>query len=105
MHDSDHQRWMGLMATTTGLSFLVQLGVQIALIVLVATQFGALLGGAAVLEKLFERRGLGTLLVEAYGARDLPVLEACVVLSGVLFAVVSACGNALQALIDPRVRE
>lgn len=37
MHDSDHQRWMGLMATTTGLSFLVQLGVQIALIVLVAT--------------------------------------------------------------------
>lgn len=74
------------------------------LTVILATQFGALLGGAAVLEKLFERRGLGTLLVEAYGARDLPVLEACVVLSGVLFALVQALGTLAQAAVDPRVR-
>ena len=74
------------------------------LTVIVATQFGALLGGAAVLEKLFERRGLGTLLVEAYGARDLPVLEASVVLSGVLFAVVQGIGTLVQAALDPRVR-
>lgn len=74
------------------------------LTVIVATQFGALLGGAAVLEKLFERRGLGTLLVEAYAARDLPVLEASVVLSGVLFAAVQALGTLAQAALDPRVR-
>lgn len=75
------------------------------LTVIVATQFGALLGGAAVLEKLFERRGLGTLLIEAYGARDLPVLEASVVLSGVLFALVQGLGTLLQAALDPRVRQ
>ncbi len=75
------------------------------LTVIVATQFGALLGGAAVLEKLFERRGLGTLLIEAYGARDLPVLEASVVLSGVLFALVQGLGTLVQALLDPRVRQ
>lgn len=74
------------------------------LTVIVATQFGALLGGAAVLEKLFERRGLGTLLIEAYGARDLPVLEAAVVLSGVLFALVQGAGTVVQAALDPRVR-
>lgn len=74
------------------------------LTVIVATQFGALLGGAAVLEKLFERRGLGTLLIEAYGSRDLPVLEASVVLSGVLFALVQGGGTLVQALLDPRVR-
>lgn len=75
------------------------------LTVIVATQFGALLGGAAVLEKLFERRGLGTLLIEAYGSRDLPVLEASVVLSGVLFALVQGLGTLVQALLDPRVRQ
>jgi peptide/nickel transport system permease protein len=74
------------------------------LTVIVATQFGALLGGAAVLEKLFERRGLGTLLIEAYGARDLPVLEASVVLSGVLFALVQGLGTIASAVLDPRVR-
>ncbi len=37
MHDSEHTRWVSLMATTSGLSFLVQLGLQVALIVLVAT--------------------------------------------------------------------
>lgn len=75
------------------------------LTVIVATQFGALLGGAAVLEKLFERRGLGTLLIEAYGSRDLPVLEASVVLSGVLFSLVQGLGTLLSGALDPRVRE
>ncbi|HXX69335.1 MAG TPA: ABC transporter permease, partial [Polyangiaceae bacterium] len=41
----------------------------------VAAQLGALLGGAVVLERLFERWGLGTVILDAYASRDLPVLE------------------------------
>src|SRR5690606_18925301 len=55
------------------------------IVTVVGTQLGALLGGAVVLERLFERRGLGTLILEAYASRDLPVLEAAVVFSGALF--------------------
>jgi peptide/nickel transport system permease protein len=74
------------------------------ILTVVATQLGALLGGAVVVEKLFERPGLGTLLIEAYAARDLPVLEATVVAAGALFVAVQVLAATLHAAIDPRVR-
>jgi peptide/nickel transport system permease protein len=70
--------------------------------VVIATQLGALLGGAVVLERLFERPGLGTLMLNAYAARDIPVLEASVIAAGLLFVAAQAAAAALQAAIDPR---
>jgi peptide/nickel transport system permease protein len=70
--------------------------------IVVAMQLGALLGGAVVLERLFDRPGLGSLMLKAYFARDLPVLEACVVAAGLLFVVTQTLAAALQAGIDPR---
>jgi len=74
------------------------------IVTVVATQLGALLGGAVVLERLFERAGLGTLILEAYASRDLPVLEGAVVAAGALFVASQAIAAAVQAAIDPRVR-
>lgn len=74
------------------------------IVTVVGTQLGALLGGAVVLERLFERRGLGTLILEAYASRDLPVLEAAVVFSGALFVAAQQLAAALHAAVDPRVR-
>jgi peptide/nickel transport system permease protein len=74
-------------------------------VTVVAAQLGALLGGAVVLERLFERWGLGTLILDAYASRDLPVLEGAVVASGILFVVAQAAGVAVHAAIDPRARE
>jgi ABC-type dipeptide/oligopeptide/nickel transport system permease component len=70
--------------------------------VVIATQLGALLGGAVVLERLFERPGLGTLMLNAYAARDLPVLEASVIAAGLLFVMAQGAAAALSAAIDPR---
>ena len=72
------------------------------MIAVVATQLGALLGGAVVLERLFERWGLGTLILEAYASRDLPVLEGAVVASALLFVVAQTLGTAIHAALDPR---
>jgi peptide/nickel transport system permease protein len=74
------------------------------IVTVIGTQLGALLGGAVVLERLFERRGLGTLILEAYATRDLPVLEAAVVFSGALFVVAQQLAAAAHAAIDPRAR-
>ena len=74
------------------------------IITVVGTQLGALLGGAVVLERLFERRGLGTLILEAYASRDLPVLEAAVIFSGALFVGAQQLAAAVHSFIDPRVR-
>jgi peptide/nickel transport system permease protein len=75
------------------------------IITVVATQLGALLGGAVVVERLFERPGLGLLFLEAYATRDLPVLEAVVVASGALFVCAQAFGTWVHAAVDPRVAE
>ena len=74
------------------------------IVTVIATQLGALLGGAVVLERLFERAGLGTLILEAYASRDLPVLEGAVVAAGALFVVSQGLAAAVHASIDPRVR-
>ncbi len=74
------------------------------IVTVIATQLGALLGGAVVLERLFERAGLGTLMLEAYASRDLPVLEGSVVAAGALFVLTQAMAAAAHAAIDPRVR-
>ncbi len=74
------------------------------IVTVVATQLGALLGGAVVLERMFERRGLGTLILEAYSSRDLPVLEGAVVASGLLFVAAQAVGTAIHVAVDPRAR-
>jgi len=74
------------------------------IVTVVATQLGALLGGAVVLERMFERRGLGTLILEAYATRDLPVLEGAVVAAGLLFVAAQALGAAAYVAIDPRAR-
>jgi peptide/nickel transport system permease protein len=74
------------------------------IVTVIATQLGGLLGGAVVLERLFERAGLGTLILEAYASRDLPVLEGAVVAAGALFVASQAIAAAVQVAIDPRVR-
>jgi peptide/nickel transport system permease protein len=71
-------------------------------VTVVATQLGALLGGAVVLERMFERRGLGTLILEAYATRDLPVLEGAVVAAGLFFVGAQVVGALVHAAVDPR---
>jgi peptide/nickel transport system permease protein len=74
------------------------------IVTVIAVQLGALLGGAVVLERMFERRGLGTLILESYATRDLPVLEGAVVASGLLFVAAQGFGTAVHAALDPRAR-
>ena len=75
------------------------------LVVLVGAQLGALLGGAVVLERLFERPGLGLLALEAWQARDLPMLEAAVLGSGVLFVGTQLAAATVASLVDARSRD
>jgi peptide/nickel transport system permease protein len=74
-------------------------------VVIVGAQLGALLGGAVVLERLFERPGLGLLALEAWQARDLPMLEAAVIGSGALFVATQVAAGLVASLVDVRSQE
>ncbi len=69
-----------------------------------AAQLGALLSGAVVTEKIFERPGLGTLFLDAFFARDIPVVQGCVLIIAVIYVAVNLAVDLLYGVIDPRVR-
>lgn len=67
-------------------------------------QFGALLGGTVVVEKVFAWPGLGRLLVDAIENRDYTVIQATVAFVAAIFVLVNLAVDLLYGYIDPRVR-
>jgi peptide/nickel transport system permease protein len=73
-------------------------------ITVASAQLGALLSGAVVAEKIFERRGLGSLFLEAFFDRDIPVVQGCVLVIACTYVFVNLAMDLVYSLIDPRVR-
>lgn len=67
-------------------------------------QFGALLAGAVVTEKVFARPGLGTLLLEAIAQRDYRVVQGCALTIALMYVAVNLFVDVLYAAADPRIR-
>lgn len=68
------------------------------------TQFGQLLGGAAIVETIFAWPGVGKLVVDSIYARDYPIIQGFVLLAGLTFVLVNLGTDLLYAVIDPRIR-
>lgn len=69
-----------------------------------AAQLGALLSGTVVVEKIFERQGLGSLFLDAFFARDLPVIQGCVLVVAAVYVAINLLTDLLYTALDPRVR-
>jgi peptide/nickel transport system permease protein len=69
-----------------------------------AAQFGAVLSGTVVTERIFERQGLGTLFLDAFFTRDIPVVQGCVLIIALVYVMVNLGLDVVYGLIDPRVR-
>jgi len=67
-------------------------------------QFGSLLTGAIIVEKVFARPGLGTTLLEAITERDYPVVQGTVFVIAVIYVLVNLAVDLAYGLIDPRIR-
>ena len=70
----------------------------------VGLQLGALLGGAIITEVLFTYPGMGSLLVDAIGRRDYPVVQAALLFFAVAFVLVNLLIDLLYTVVDPRLR-
>jgi peptide/nickel transport system permease protein len=70
----------------------------------VGLQVGYLIGGTVVLEKVFAWPGNGRYLLDAISARDYPVVQAMILVYGVLFILINLVVDLLYGLADPRVR-
>lgn len=65
---------------------------------------GTLLGGAVIIEKVFNWPGLGRLVVDGVFNRDYPLVMGSVVIAAVMFMIGLIISDILYTLLDPRVR-
>jgi peptide/nickel transport system permease protein len=70
----------------------------------VGLQVAFLFSNSVVAEAIFAYPGMGRLAVDAIGARDLPLIQAFVVLAAIVVVLVNLVVDVLYAWLDPRVR-
>jgi peptide/nickel transport system permease protein len=73
-------------------------------ITVIATQTGYLIGGLVVVETLFNYPGLGRLIVTAANNKDFTMLEAGVLVIGIVYLGATLIADILYTVLNPRIR-
>ncbi|ADU28311.1 ABC transporter permease [Evansella cellulosilytica] len=76
----------------------------IPIITLLGLEFGTLLSGAIITERIFNYPGLGTLFLNAITNRDYPVIMAINLILAVTILVGNLLADIFYAIVDPRIR-
>ncbi len=73
-------------------------------ITLVGMRFGTMLAGTIIVEAIFSWPGLGQLLNTAVNQRDYALVQALLLLSGAMFAIINFAVDIINSLVDPRIK-
>ena len=76
----------------------------IPVLTILGLQLGQLLAGTIIIENVFYLPGLGRLVFQAIGQRDLPVVREIVLVMAALVVLINFTVDLLYAYIDPRIR-
>ena len=76
----------------------------IPVVTMLGIQFGGLLGGAVIVEAIFDWPGLGRLLVTSISSRDYAVVQGTILLAASAFLFVNLLTDLTYGLLDPRIR-
>ncbi len=74
------------------------------IVTVIGVQAGYPLGGAVLTETVFAWPGVGTLMVQGILARDIPLVQGCVLVVALTFVLVNLSVDLLYAWLDPRIR-
>ena len=76
----------------------------IPVVTVIGLQVGSLFAGAILTETVFAWPGVGTLVVQGILARDVPLVQGCVLVVALTFVLVNLAVDVLYAYLDPRIR-
>ncbi|MDR7484192.1 MAG: ABC transporter permease [Armatimonadota bacterium] len=76
----------------------------IPIVTVVGVQLSGLLSGAVITERVFSWPGIGRLLVDSIGVRDLPMAQGCVLFIATVFIGLNLVVDLSYAWLDPRIR-
>ncbi|MFZ4849679.1 MAG: ABC transporter permease subunit, partial [Caldilinea sp.] len=71
---------------------------------IIGLEFGFLLSGVVVTETVFSWPGVGRLVFNAINQRDIPVVQAAVVMFSLLFVLLNLAVDVIYTQLDPRIR-
>lgn len=77
---------------------------MIPVITMIGLQIGNLLGGSVIVETMFGLPGLARTTVDAILSRDLPVLQASVLVAAIVVVLANLITDLCYALLNPRIR-
>ena len=72
---------------------------------IIGLQFGVLLTGAIITERIFDWPGVGTLIIDGINNRDYPVVQGCVLVFSASYLLVNLITDLVYALVDPRIEQ
>jgi len=73
-------------------------------VTLLGLRFGRLLGGAVIVEIVFSRAGLGTVMIDAIRDRDYSMIQGFILFIGSVFVASNLIVDVVYSRLDPRVR-
>jgi peptide/nickel transport system permease protein len=76
----------------------------IPVITILGMRLGSMLAGSMFVESVFSIPGMGSLFVKAIQSRDIPVVQACVLVTALVSCIINLITDILYAVVDPRVR-
>jgi len=76
----------------------------IPVVTILGLQFGNMLSGAVAIEVIFGRRGIGSYLVSAIQAKDIPAVQGIMLFIAVIYIVINLVVDVTYGLLDPRIR-
>ena len=76
----------------------------IPLITLIGLQAGYVLGGAVVIESIFNWPGIGNLALQSIQQRDFPMIQGTVLVIAIVFTLVNFVVDLTYAALDPRIK-
>lgn len=76
----------------------------IPIITVFGSQFSYVLGGAVLVETIFSYPGVGKMIVDAIGNRDIPSVTGGIVMTTIIVTCVNLVIDLLYAFVDPRIK-
>ena len=73
-------------------------------VTVVGLQVGSLLGGAVIVEYIFNWPGLATFMINSIVNRDYPATQGAILLIAAAFVTINFVVDLLYAVLDPRIR-
>lgn len=77
---------------------------MIPIVTSIGMTFGAMLGGAVVIENVFSIPGIGAYMVKAINSRDYTAVQGSVIFLALVFGVLMLVVDLVYAFIDPRIK-